>query len=43
VPQIFFGLDPMAVSTVILCVTYARHHLDKLNWAIIGAAARRLG
>ena len=23
VPHVFFGLDPMVVSTAILCVTYA--------------------
>src|SRR5882757_2802187 len=35
VPQIFFGLNPMAVSTVILCVTYAVIIWDKLNRAIV--------
>ena len=35
VPHIFFGLDPMAVSTVILCVTYAVIIWDKLNRAIV--------
>jgi Na+/H+ antiporter NhaD/arsenite permease-like protein len=41
VPRIFFGLDPMMVSTVILCITYAVIIWDKLNRAIvalIGAA-----
>jgi Na+/H+ antiporter NhaD/arsenite permease-like protein len=41
-PQIFFGLDPMMVSTAILCITYAAIIWDKLNRAIIaliGAAA----
>ena len=35
VPHIFFGLDPMAVSTVILCVTYGVIIWDKLNRAIV--------
>jgi Na+/H+ antiporter NhaD/arsenite permease-like protein len=35
VPHIFFGLDPMAVSTVILCVTYSVIIWDKLNRAIV--------
>jgi Na+/H+ antiporter NhaD/arsenite permease-like protein len=35
VPHIFFGLNPMAVSTVILCVTYAVIIWDKLNRAIV--------
>ena len=35
VPHIFFGLDPMMVSTVILCVTYAVIIWDKLNRAIV--------
>ncbi len=35
VPHIFFGLDPMAVSTVILLVTYAVIIWDKLNRAIV--------
>jgi Na+/H+ antiporter NhaD/arsenite permease-like protein len=35
VPHIFFGLDPMAVSTVVLCVTYAVIIWDKLNRAIV--------
>src|SRR5215475_1098364 len=42
VPHVFFGLDPMVVSTTILCVTYAVIIWDKLNRAIvalIGAAA----
>ena len=41
-PHIFFGLDPMVVATVILCITYAVIIWDKLNRAIIalmGAAA----
>jgi Na+/H+ antiporter NhaD/arsenite permease-like protein len=41
-PHIFFGLDPMAVSTVILVVTYAVIIWDKLNRAIVallGASA----
>src|SRR5215831_5743676 len=40
-PHIFFGLDAMMVSTVILCITYAAIIWDKLNRAIvalIGAA-----
>jgi Na+/H+ antiporter NhaD/arsenite permease-like protein len=42
VPHVFFGLDPMVVSTAILCVTYAVIIWDKLNRAIValvGAAA----
>jgi Na+/H+ antiporter NhaD/arsenite permease-like protein len=42
VPHVFFGLDPMVVSTTILCVTYAVIIWDKLNRAIValvGAAA----
>jgi Na+/H+ antiporter NhaD/arsenite permease-like protein len=35
VPQIFFGLDPMVVSTVILVVTYGVIIWDKLNRAIV--------
>jgi Na+/H+ antiporter NhaD/arsenite permease-like protein len=35
VPHIFFGLDPMMVSTVILCVTYGVIVWDKLNRAIV--------
>jgi Na+/H+ antiporter NhaD/arsenite permease-like protein len=34
-PHIFFGLDPMAVSTIILVVTYAVIIWDKLNRAIV--------
>src|SRR3979411_2454504 len=34
-PHFFFGLDPMAVSTVILCVTYGIIIWDKLNRAIV--------
>src|SRR6476659_6304325 len=42
VPHIFFGLDPMMVSTVILCMTYGVMIWDKLNRAIVallGASA----
>jgi Na+/H+ antiporter NhaD/arsenite permease-like protein len=42
VPHIFFGLDPMMVTTIILCITYAAIIWDKFNRAIvaiIGAAA----
>src|SRR5215467_2842680 len=42
VPHVFFGLDPMVVSTTILCVTFAVIIWDKLNRAIValvGAAA----
>jgi len=35
VPHIFFGLDPMMVSTVILCTTYGVIIWDKLNRAIV--------
>jgi Na+/H+ antiporter NhaD/arsenite permease-like protein len=35
VPHIFFGLDPMAVSTAILIATYAVIIWDKLNRAIV--------
>src|SRR3954469_23127466 len=41
-PQIFFGLNPMAVTTVILALTYAVLIWDKLNRAIVallGASA----
>src|SRR5690349_10396397 len=41
-PHIFFGLDPMAVSTFVLLVTYAVIIWDKLNRAIVallGASA----
>jgi Na+/H+ antiporter NhaD/arsenite permease-like protein len=41
-PQIFFGLDAMAVTTVILILTYAVIIWDKLNRAIVallGASA----
>jgi Na+/H+ antiporter NhaD/arsenite permease-like protein len=34
-PHILFGLDPMAVSTIILVVTYAVIIWDKLNRAIV--------
>jgi Na+/H+ antiporter NhaD/arsenite permease-like protein len=42
VPHIFFGLDPMVVSTIILGITYAVVIWDKLNRAIVallGASA----
>src|SRR5712692_4606589 len=35
VPNIFFGLDPLVVSTTILCITYAAIIWDKLNRAIV--------
>ena len=35
VPHIFFGLDPMMVSTIVLCVTYGVIIWDKLNRAIV--------
>jgi Na+/H+ antiporter NhaD/arsenite permease-like protein len=35
VPHIFFGLDPMVVSTIILAVTYGVIIWDKLNRAIV--------
>ncbi len=35
VPNIFFGLDPMLVSTVILLITYGLIIWDKLNRAIV--------
>jgi len=35
VPHVFFGLDPMVVSTTVLCVTYAVIIWDKLNRAIV--------
>jgi Na+/H+ antiporter NhaD/arsenite permease-like protein len=41
-PQIFFGLDPMAVTTVILIATYAVIIWDQINRAIVallGASA----
>jgi Na+/H+ antiporter NhaD/arsenite permease-like protein len=34
-PQLFFGLDAMAVSTIILLATYAAIIWDKLNRAIV--------
>ncbi len=34
-PQLFFGLDALVVSTLILCVTYAVIIWDKLNRAIV--------
>ena len=39
VPHIFFGLDAMMVSTIILCVTYAAIIWDKLNRAIVALLA----
>jgi Na+/H+ antiporter NhaD/arsenite permease-like protein len=42
VPHIFFGLDPMAVSTAVLLLTYGVIIWDKLNRAIVallGASA----
>ena len=44
VPHVFFDLDPMMVSTVVLCVTYGVIIWDKLNRAIVallGAAFMR--
>jgi Na+/H+ antiporter NhaD/arsenite permease-like protein len=35
VPHLFFGLDPMITSTVILLITYAAIIWDKLNRAIV--------
>src|ERR1041385_5269498 len=35
VPHVIFGLDPMAVSTAILLVTYAAIIWDKLNRSIV--------
>ncbi len=35
VPHVFFGLDPMLVSTVILLITYGAIIWDKLNRAIV--------
>ena len=35
VPHVFFDLDPMMVSTVVLCVTYGVIIWDKLNRAIV--------
>jgi Na+/H+ antiporter NhaD/arsenite permease-like protein len=35
IPHIFFGLDPLVVSTLILCITYAIIIWDKLNRAIV--------
>jgi Na+/H+ antiporter NhaD/arsenite permease-like protein len=35
IPHVFFGLDPLVVSTVILCITYATIIWDKLNRAIV--------
>jgi Na+/H+ antiporter NhaD/arsenite permease-like protein len=34
-PHLFFGLDPLVASTIILCVTYAVIIWDKLNRAIV--------
>src|SRR5207237_1272337 len=33
--QIYFGLDPMLISTVVLLITYAAIVLDKINRAIV--------
>jgi Na+/H+ antiporter NhaD/arsenite permease-like protein len=35
IPHLFFGLDPLVVSTIILCITYATIIWDKLNRAIV--------
>ncbi len=35
IPHLFFDLDPLVVSTLILCVTYAVIIWDKLNRAIV--------
>jgi Na+/H+ antiporter NhaD/arsenite permease-like protein len=35
IPHVFFGLDPLIVSTVILCITYTAIIWDKLNRAIV--------
>ena len=34
-PHLFFGLDPLLTSTIILCITYAAIIWDKLNRAIV--------
>jgi Na+/H+ antiporter NhaD/arsenite permease-like protein len=34
-PHLFFGLDPLAASAIILCITYAAIIWDKLNRAIV--------
>ena len=34
-PHLFFGLDPLATSTIVLCITYAAIIWDKLNRAIV--------
>ena len=41
VPHVFFGLDPMMVSTVILCITYGVIIWDKLNRAIVALLGAR--
>lgn len=38
-PQIVFGLDPIAVSTALLCITYAAIIWDKVNRAIVALVA----
>jgi len=38
-PQIVFGLDPIVVSTALLCVTYAAIIWDKVNRAIVALVA----
>jgi len=38
-PHIVFGLDPIAVSTALLCVTYAAIIWDKVNRAIVALVA----
>ena len=46
VPHIFFGIDPIMVSTVILCTTYGVIIWDKLNRAIVallGASVMVIG
>jgi Na+/H+ antiporter NhaD/arsenite permease-like protein len=39
IPKVFFGLDPLVVSTIILCITYATLIWDKLNRAIVALLA----
>ena len=38
-PHIVFGLDPIAVSTALLCITYAAIIWDKVNRAIVALVA----
>jgi len=38
-PHIVFGLDPIAVSTALLCITYAAIVWDKVNRAIVALVA----